>query len=64
MSEAPEMFMYRDIPIVFRHYFGWQYMFKFEDYLYYAFYIELDQAREGAKRQIDNLYLKKEVYDE
>ena len=55
--EYDEYFMYRDTPVVVKHFFGWQYIFQYGQYYYYAFYIDLEHCKEGAIRQIDKLVM-------
>lgn len=60
-----DVFKYREIPVLLLHFLGWQFVFEYNNYYYYAFFENKEYAKEGAKSQIDNLLNKEETeYDE
>ena len=64
MTNFEDSFRYREVFVVISHYFGYHYIFEYEDYFYYAYFDTLDNAKQGARKQIDNLLLRKVILDD
>lgn len=57
-------FMYRNVLVIFVHFFGWQFTFQYGENIYYAFYTSLDYAKENAKQYIDKLIAETEIHND